>query len=168
MKSLSIIGILSVLVLTGCYPAYNRGYSGYSSGYSTGYGVQSYSGYPASAYYRQSTVPSYSYRYSAPSYDYGRSGQHYNWDRGQNRHDANRHSQDRWQAERNSVGAHHPRAAEMQSWGSYSNRDALSQSVPHANNYGQRSDGRGEGKSNRGGSRQGGGFDRHQGHEGRR
>ncbi len=157
MKSLSIIALLSVAVLTGCYPAYQRGYAGYSS-YDSGYGMRSYSGYPASTYYRQSTVPSYSYRYNTPHHDYGHGGQRYDWDRGQNRYD-----QSRPQAGHNWV-SHHDRVPEVQNRRNYSDRNASWQGVPHANHY----DGGGTSRHEQGGNGREGGSGPHHGHDGRR
>lgn len=168
MKSLSIIALLSVSILTGCYPAYQRGYSGYSSGYSTGYGVRSYSDYPASMYYRQSTVPSYSYRYSTPHHRYGREygAPHYDWGKGHDRHEENRGGQHRWHEERNPVGSRLNPRLEMQNRRNYGDREALWQAVPHANNYGQRRDGGGATGRERGGWE--GGTGRHHSHGERR
>lgn len=165
MKSLPIIAILSVLLLTGCYPAYHRGYSGYSSGYGTGYGVRGYSDYPASVYYRQSTAPGYSYRYSTPRHDYGqgRGMQHYDWDGGQKRHDHSRR-----QAGHNWVGSHHDRVPEVQNRRNYRDRNASWQGAPHADHYGRRSDGGGISRREHGGNRREGGSGPHHGHDGRR
>lgn len=90
MKSLAIIAILSAWILSGCaYPTYQRGYVGYGSGYSTGYGVQTYSSFPATMYYRQSTVPIYPRAYSSPYHGHGHDhGAHrYEWNRARDRHD---------------------------------------------------------------------------------
>lgn len=142
MKSLSFIALLSLLVLTGCYPAHHLGYAGYSS-----YGVRSYSDYPASTYYRRSTVPEYSYRYSTPHHDYGHGRHHNDWDRGYNRHN--------WRE------SHHNGAPEVHNRRHYSDRTAAWQSAPHAHRHdGRRSEG--------GGSRREGGFGSHHGHDGRR
>lgn len=163
MKSLSLIALLSILVLTGCaYPAYHRGYAGYGGGYSTGYGVSSYSsGYPASAYYRHGTVPGYSYRYSAPHPGYGHGLQHYDWDSARDRHQADRRGRDSWRVERNLAGEHQRRDMGPQGRRGGDDREALWRSVPHANNYGPRRDG-----GHEHGDRREGGFGR-RGRDGR-
>ncbi|AEG02936.1 hypothetical protein [Methylomonas methanica] len=163
MKSLSIIALLSVLVLTGCYPAYQRGYTGYSSSYGGVYGVRSYSGYPASTYYRRSTIPSYSYRYNTPHHNYGHGGQRYDRDWGQNRHGQSRHR--RWD---NSSNSHHKHAPQVHNRRNYSDHNAAWQGVPHANHYGQRSNGGGTRWRDHDRNRREGNSGRHHGHDGGR